>query len=63
MRTNVVINDELMTRALKSAGCRTKRAAIETGLRLLIQVTSQKKLRKLKGKVAWEGDLAAMRRG
>ena len=62
MRTNVVINDELMARALKSSGCGTKRAAIEAGLRLLVQVACQKKLRKLKGKVAWEGDLAAMRR-
>ena len=62
MRTNVVIDDKLMSLALRSSGCRTKKAAIETGLRLLIQVHSQKKLRHLKGKVAWEGDLEEMRR-
>ncbi len=62
MRTNVVIDDELMSRALKSGGYRTKRAAIEAGLRLLVQMNSQKKLRKLKGKVDWEGDLDEMRR-
>lgn len=62
MRTNVVLDDELMTRALQSSGCRTKRSAIESGLRLLVQVNSQKKLRSLKGKIAWEGDLADMRR-
>lgn len=62
MRTNVVIDDRLMTRALKSSGCRTKRSAIETGLRLIIQLNSQKKLRSLKGKIAWEGDLDEMRR-
>ena len=62
MRTNVVINDELMARALKSGGYKTKRSAIEDGLRLLVQIQSQKKLRKLKGKVHWEGDLEEMRR-
>ncbi len=62
MRTNVVIDDRLMSEALRASGFRTKRAAIEAGLRLLVQVNSQKKLRKLKGKVAWEGDLEEMRR-
>jgi len=62
MRTNVVIDDSLMNRALKSGGFETKRSAIEAGLRLLVQVNSQKRLRQLKGKVAWEGDLEAMRR-
>ena len=61
MRTNVVIDDELMERALRVSGCRTKRSAIESGLRLLVQVNSQKKLRSLKGKINWEGDLAMMR--
>ncbi|NCC50056.1 MAG: type II toxin-antitoxin system VapB family antitoxin [Spartobacteria bacterium] len=62
MRTNVVIDDQLMNRALRFSGCRTKRAAIESGLRLLVQVSSQKKLRSLRGKVTWEGDLEEMRR-
>ena len=62
MRTNVVVDDRLMARALRSSGCRTKRAAIELGLRLLVQTRSQKKLRTLKGKIAWEGNLEEMRR-
>ena len=62
MRTNVVIDDQLMSRALRSSGCRTKRSAIESGLRLLVQVNSQKKLRSLRGKITWEGDLEEMRR-
>jgi len=62
MRTNVVIDDELMSRALRSSGCTTKRSVIETGLRLLVQVNSQKKLRQLKGKIHWQGDLDEMRR-
>lgn len=62
MRTNVVIDDKLMDRALRSSGCRTKRSAIESGLRLLVQMESQKKLRKLRGRITWEGDLEEMRR-
>jgi len=62
MRTNVVIDDKLMAQALQSGEFRTKRSAIEAGLRLLVQVNSQKGLRELRGKVAWEGDLNEMRR-
>jgi len=62
MRTNVVIDDKLMSRALRSSGCRTKRSAIESGLRLLVQVNSQKKLRSLRGKITWEGNLEEMRK-
>ena len=61
MRTNVVIDDRLMDRALKSGGYRTKRAAIEEGLKLLVQINTQQRIRKLKGKIHWEGDLEAMR--
>ncbi len=61
-RTNVVIDDELMTQVLRSSGCRTKRAAIESGLRLLVQVNSQKELRQLKGQITWEGNLEEMRK-
>ena len=62
MRTNVVIDDSLMKRALKSGGYRTKKDAIEHGLKLLVQINSQKKIRELKGKINWEGDLELMRR-
>jgi len=62
MRTNVVIDDRLMARALKASGCRTKKSAIEAGLALLLQMKSQAKLRRLRGKVKWEGKLEEMRR-
>jgi Arc/MetJ family transcription regulator len=62
MRTNVVIDDKLMEKALKAGSCRTKRAAIEQGLKLLVQVHSQINFRRLKGKIHWEGDLESMRR-
>ena len=61
MRTNVVIEDELMKKALNLGVYKTKRAAIEAGLRLVIQMNSQKRIRDLRGKVKWEGDLDEMR--
>ncbi len=61
MRTNVVIDDRLMERAKRLGGFSTKKSAIEAGLRLLVQMAGQKKLRSLKGKIEWEGDLEEMR--
>lgn len=61
MRTNVVIDNELMEQALRVGGFRTKRSAIEAGLRLLVQTEGQRKLKKLRGKVKWEGNLDEMR--
>ena len=63
MRTNIVIDDELMERALRVSGLPTKRAAVEEGLRLLIAIKSQAELRRLRGKVRWEGDLDTLRSG
>jgi Arc/MetJ family transcription regulator len=62
MRANVVIDDALMRQALDLGGFRTKRSAIEAGLHLLVQVHCQQRLRKLRGRVAWQGALGAMRR-
>jgi Arc/MetJ family transcription regulator len=61
MRTNIVIDDRLMNEAMRKAGVKTKRAAVEAGLRLLIQVKSQSRIRRLRGKVHWTGDLNEMR--
>lgn len=63
MRTNIDIDDRLMEAAMKSSGSRTKRAAVEAGLRLLIQTRSQDSIRKLRGKVKWVGDLDRSRLG
>ena len=63
MRTNIDIDDRLMEKAMKSTGSRTKRAAVEAGLRLLIQTRAQTSIRKLRGKVKWEGDLQISRLG
>lgn len=61
MRTNVVIDDALMARALNSGNFKTKRSAIEAGLRLLVQISAQRKIKLLKGKIHWEGNFAEMR--
>ena len=62
MRTNVVIDDGLMDEALKISGLKTKREAIEEGLRLLVQTRRQGQIRRLRGALAWEGSLDDMRR-
>lgn len=61
MRTNIVIDDELMANALKTTGLKTKKEAVEQGLKLLIRRGEQQAIRELRGKVAWEGDLDEMR--
>ena len=61
MRTNVVLDDNLMDAALKLTGFRTKKKAIEEGLKLLIQVNKQRKVKQYRGKLSWIGDLDEMR--
>ena len=63
MRTNIVIDDDLVRKAKKATGLKTKRAVVEAGLRLLVQVQAQTGIRRLRGKIKWEGDLAEMRAG
>lgn len=63
MRTNIDIDDDLMAEALRRSGAPTKRAAVEEGLRLLIQTRRQAGLRRLRGKVRWQGDLDESRAG
>ena len=63
MRTNIVIDDKLMNDALKATGFKTKKEAVEEGLKLLIKKNKQREIRKLRGKLKWEGDLDEMRGG
>jgi len=62
MRTNIVIDDHLMKQAMRACGASTKRETVETALRLLVGLKRQERLRRLRGKVRWEGDLDQMRR-
>ncbi len=61
MRTNVVIDDDLMASALKASGKKTKKDAIEEGLRLLVQVKGQERIKGFRGKLRWAGNLDEMR--
>jgi Arc/MetJ family transcription regulator len=63
MRTNIEIDDKLMKQAMKSSGARTKKAAVESGLRLLVKVRKQTGFRRLRGKVEWQGNLDKSREG
>jgi Arc/MetJ family transcription regulator len=61
MRTNVVIDDDLMESALKASGIKTKKDAIEEGLKLLVQMKTQEKIKGFRGKLRWTGNLDEMR--
>ena len=61
MRTNIVIDDKLMKDTLRATGLKTKREAVELGLRTLLRLRQQAQIRQLRGKLAWDGDLDAMR--
>ena len=62
MRTNIVIDDKLMSDTLRATGLRTKREVVELGLKTLLRLRRQVEIKKLRGKIPWEGDLDAMRR-
>ena len=61
VRTNIEIDDKLMKDALRVTGAKTKKEAVELGLRSLLDLRAQEKARALRGKITWEGDLNAMR--
>lgn len=60
MRTNIVIDDRLMTEAMAETGARTKREVVEMGLMSLLRIKRQSAIRQLRG-IGWQGDLEAMR--
>ena len=61
MRTNIVIDDELMDEAMTLSQIRTKKGVVETRLKLLVLIKKQEKIKSLRGKLKWDGDLSAMR--
>jgi Arc/MetJ family transcription regulator len=61
MRTNIVIDDKLMKETLRLTGLRTKREAVELGLRTIVRLRKQEEIRRFRGKLNWQGDLDAMR--
>ena len=61
MRTNIVIDDKLMNEVLRATGLKTKREAVELGLRTLLRLRQQEEIRQFRGKLDWQGDLDKMR--
>ncbi len=61
MRTTIQIDDKLMKDVLRATGAKTKKEAVELGLRALLALHAQEKVRELRGKITWEGDLNGMR--
>lgn len=61
MRTNIVIDDQLMADALQATGLKTKKEVVEQGLKTLIKLKQQEKIKAFKGKLKWDDDLEEMR--
>ena len=61
MRTNIVIDDGLMQAAMQLTGLKTKREAVEAGLKTLLRLAQQEEIRKFRGRLDWQGDLERMR--
>ena len=62
-RTNIVLDDDLIRQAMQVTGAKTKRQAVDRALRELVALGSvYRALRKLKGKMPWDGDVNAWRR-
>lgn len=63
MRTNIVIDDELISEAMRVSGAATKKAVVEHGLKLIIDHARRLAAFDELAGVGWDGDLDAMRRG
>jgi len=61
MRTNIVIDESLMSSALKVSGLKTKKEAVEEGLKLLVTLKNQSQLKLLRGKLNWQGNIEKLR--
>ncbi|OPX35927.1 MAG: DUF2191 domain-containing protein [Desulfobacteraceae bacterium 4484_190.2] len=61
MRTNIIIDDDLMNQAMALSQLKTKKAVVESGLKLLVQIKKQEQIKNLRGKLKWDSDLDEMR--
>lgn len=61
MRTNIEIDDKLMSDALQATGLRTKKQVVELGLKTLINLKKQEEIKRFRGALSWSGDLDEMR--
>ena len=56
MRTNIEIDDLLMAEAMKAGPFKTKKDAVEAGLKLLARQAAYSEILKWEGRLKWEGD-------
>jgi Arc/MetJ family transcription regulator len=61
MRTNIIIDDDLMSAAMIATGVKSKKEAVEMGLKALVRLNRQQSIRQFKGKLKWDGNLDVMR--
>jgi Arc/MetJ family transcription regulator len=61
MRINIVIDDKLLMEAQRLSGIKTKKEIVEEALKIFIGLNGQKEIRRLRGKVKWEGNLRGSR--
>ncbi|MCG2777705.1 MAG: type II toxin-antitoxin system VapB family antitoxin [Desulfobacterales bacterium] len=61
MRTNIIIDDDLMNQAMALSQLKTKKAVVESSLKLLVQIKKQEQIKSLRGKLKWDSDLDEMR--
>ncbi len=62
-RTNINLDDKLVSKGMKLTGLRTKRELVDLALRELVRKEDQKSILALEGKYRWEGDLDEIRQG
>ena len=60
-RTNIVIDEKLMEETLAATGLKTKREAVDLGLRTVLRLIRQGDIKSLRGQIEWLGDLDTMR--
>lgn len=63
MRTNIEIDDVLISEAMRATGARTKKAVVEEGLRLILRLAEQRRAAEDMRGLGWDGDLEASRKG
>jgi len=61
MRTNIDLDEGLVTRGLRLSGLRTKKDLVNAALREFVRRKDQKKILELRGKISWSGDMNLMR--
>ncbi len=61
MRTNILIDDDLMNAAMQATGVKSKKETVELALQTLVRLSKQQSIRDFKGKLQWDGDLESMR--